>query len=187
MKDASSSPREIMKGPDIKPCGTSRGTAPKKESQTDVEGTCCRLISHACSRSLYMRTVFGINQLSSIHACHFIRICIFPVINMSLIIESDPFYWLNWAYFVYGMQFLGIYFFKSHGALHQGRWDDKGTAGEGVMVTCKKKGVSKNSTVTATVLRRWLLRLCSKQYAQNLTFCTHAYLNVIRMFPHICV
>ncbi len=114
MKDASSSPREIMKGPDIKPCGTSRGTAPKKESQTDVEGTCCRLISHACSRSLYMRTVFGINQLSSIHACHFIRICIFPVINMSLIIESDPFYWLNWAYFVYGMQFLGIYFFKSH-------------------------------------------------------------------------
>lgn len=35
--------------------------------------------------------------------------------------------------------------FMSHRAQHQGRWDDKGTAGEGVMVTCTKKEAVKTT------------------------------------------
>lgn len=103
------SPRKIVKGPNINPCGT----APKRECHTDMQGTFSHLTSHSGSRTLYMRTVFGVNQLSSIPACHFIRICIFPVINMSIVMERDALYWLNWADFVYGMHFFwaGVYFF----------------------------------------------------------------------------
>lgn len=113
------------------------------------------LTSHAASRTLYMRTVFGVNQLPSIPACHFIRICIFPPINMSLVMESDALYWLNWAYFVYGMRFFGgcISLFMSHRAERQGRWDDKGTEGESVMVTCTKKGGSQKKKKKAHVCK----------------------------------
>jgi len=42
-----SSPRKIMKEPNINPYGTPRGTAPRRECQTDTQGTCshitCRL------------------------------------------------------------------------------------------------------------------------------------------------
>lgn len=138
MKDCIIIPK---KGPNINPCGT----APKRECQTDMQGTCSHLTSQTGSRTFYMRTVFSVNQLSSIPACHFIRICIFPVINMSLVMESDALYWLNWADFLYGMHFFWggdggcISLFMSHRAEHQGRWDDKGTEGESVMVTCTKK------------------------------------------------
>jgi len=73
---------------------------------------------------------------------------------MSLVMESDALYWLNWANFVYGMHFFffgggggGISLFMSHKAEHQGRWDDKGTEGESEMVTdLYKKGGSQKSS-----------------------------------------
>lgn len=55
-----------------------------------------------------------------------------------------------------------ISLFMSQRAEHQGRWDDKGTEGESVMVTCTKRRKSKKQLRYAkTEHRRRLVRVCN--------------------------
>lgn len=142
------------------------------------------LTSHAGSRTLYMQTVFSVNQLPSIPACHFIRICIFPPINMSLVMESDALYWLNWAYFVYGMHFFGgcISLFMSHRASREMRWQgDRRRKCDGELHQKRRKSKKKKKAHVCknTVQRKRLLWFYST-ISQNST----VYSVFLHTFPH---